>query len=125
MIKDRAQLAAYIALTYVLIVHGGIFIHFLRKRDFYTLKFSLLLPSTWVITTFSIIIALGLWHHKRWSWLLGLVAVLVQILRMATWLFQHFSLSNLPSVGVFLVSTTLIIFLIALILPGTRAIFIR
>lgn len=121
MPRDRAQLASFIALAYTLVVLGGIFLHYLSTGDAYTLKFSIMLPSTWVATIVSGMVAWGLWRHFQWAWWLGLVAVLVQLARISSWLSQHFSAANLPSFSVFLVFGFLLAFLGILVSPGTRA----
>jgi translocator protein len=121
MIQNRAQLAASIAAIYLLVMLGGIFIHFINTQDFYTLKFSLMLPSTWIAAITSGVAALGLWQRKSWAWWFGLSAVLVQLTRITSWLLKHFSLNNLPSYSVLLTLTILIIFLAILVFPGTRA----
>ncbi len=121
MIRDRAQLASYIALSYILVVLGGIFLHFLSTGEAYTLKFSLMLPSTWVATLLSGVIAWGLWNRFRWAWWFGLAAALFQLVRMLSWLSQHFSPAKLPGFGVLLVLALVVMFLIVLVLPGTRA----
>lgn len=125
MIRNRAQLASYIALAYVFVVIGGIFLHFLSTREVYTLKFSLMLPSTWLVTVISGEVAWGLWHRFRWAWWLGLVAALFQLTRMLSWLSHYFSLAKLPGFGVVLVLALVVTFLVVLVLPGTRAICVR
>lgn len=119
--QDRAKLASCVAITYIFIVLGGIILHFLNTGGVYTLKFSLLLPSTWGATLLSGVVAWGLWDHFRWAWWLGIVAVLFQLIRMSFWLSQRFSLDDLPGFGTLLVFALLIIFLVLLILPATRA----
>jgi len=121
MIRDRAQLASYIALTYIFVVLGGIFLRFLSTGEVYTLMFSLLLPSTWIATLVSGVVAWGLWHRFRWAWWLGVAAALFQLVRMSSWMFQHFSTTKLPGFGVILVLALVGIFLVVLVLPGTRA----
>lgn len=120
MDHGRAQLAACIALTYVFVVLGGIFLHYLNTGDAYTLKFSLMLPSTWVATIVSVVVAWGLWQRFRWAWWLGLAAALLQLVRMSSWLFHHFSATNPPGFGVFLVLGLVLAFFVTLVLPGTR-----
>lgn len=121
MIKDRAQLAAYIALAYILVMLGGIFLHYAQTGDAYTLKFSLMLPSTWVVTIAGGVIALGLWLRKAWAWWLGLGAVLIQLTRISSWLAQHYSFTKPPAFSVLFVLAILVIFLAVLSLPKTRA----
>lgn len=121
MSRDRTRLAACIALAYVLIVLGGIFLRFLQTGDAHTLKFSFTLPGTWVASFVGAAVAWGLWHRLRWAWWLGFVAGLVQLLRMSWWMAQHFSLANFPGLGVVLVLGLLVAFLTVLLLPGTRS----
>ncbi|MBU1237977.1 MAG: hypothetical protein KJ634_13775 [Gammaproteobacteria bacterium] len=121
MIRDRGQFASYIAVTYIFVVLGGIFLHYLSTGDAYTLKFSLMLPSTLGAIIISGVVAWGLWNRFRWAWWLGIVAALFQLVRMSSWLSQHFSAAKLPGFGVLLVLALVLVFLIVLILPGTRA----
>jgi translocator protein len=125
MIRDRAQLASYIALAYVFVVLGGIFLHFLSSGEVYTLKFSLMHPGTWLATIVGGTAAWGLWHRYRWAWWLGLVAALFQLVRMSSWLFQHFNLERLPGFSIALVLILMVSFLVVLIVPGTRTVCSR
>lgn len=120
MIKNRAQLAASIAIAYILVVFSGILLRFINTQDFYTLKFSLTLPSTWIATFVSVVIAWGLWHRKIWGWWFGLSAVSVHLISTSVWLTQHFSFNNLPNFGVLLALIIQVVFLIILISPNTR-----
>lgn len=118
---DRARLTSYIAIAYVCVVIGGIFLHFVLTGEMYTLKYSLMLPSTWIATIAGGLIALGLWQSKAWAWWLGLAAVLVQLTRISSWLVQHFSITNPPTASIIIVLFILVLFLVVLVLPKTRA----
>lgn len=121
MTPIRTEIAAYIAIAYIFVILGGIFVHFLSTGESYTLKYSLMLPSTWLATVFSSVISWGLFHHFRWAWWLGFVCASLQLARMSSWLFRHFTVANLPGFGVFLIYGLLLTFLVALVFPGTRA----
>ncbi|ATE59899.1 hypothetical protein [Thauera sinica] len=121
MIHDRARLASFTALGYIFVVLGGIALHFLNTGEVYTLKFSLLLPSTWTATLVAGVAAWGLWHRFRWAWWLGIAAALFQLVRMSPWLYLHHGMDRLPGFGPLLVLVLLLAFLITLLLPGTKA----
>ena len=114
-----------VAMTYVVVVLGGIFWHYSRTGDTYTLEYSLTLPTTWIAVVVASAVAWGLWQRKRWGWSLGLAAAIVQLLSMLVWLVPRFSLTGLPSAGVLLVLALLITFIALLLLPGTKAICSR
>ncbi len=118
---DRARLTSCIAIAYVCVVIGGIFLHFALTGEMYTLKYSLMLPNTWIAIITGGLIAWGLWQSKAWAWWLGLVAVLLQLTRISSWLAQHFSITNPPSVSIIIVLFILVLFLVVLVLPKTRA----
>ena len=67
MIQDHARFAAYIAISYILFIFSGILLHFINTHDFYTLKFSLNLPSTWIAAFVSVsgLATLGLVSGKH------------------------------------------------------------
>ena len=121
MIRDHARFAAYIAISYILFIFSGILLHFINTHDFYTLKFSLNLPSTWIAAFVSVVISWGLWHRKSWGWWLGLSAVSAHLITTVVWLTQNFSFNNFPSFGVLLAVIIQIVFLAILIFPSTRA----
>jgi hypothetical protein len=121
MTADRARLASCIAVAYIAVVLGGIFLHYALTREAYTLRFSLALPSTWLATAVSAAVAWGLWNRWRWAWWLGLTAVIFQLARMSWWMVEHCTLTNLPGPGVFVVLSFLLAFLSVLLLPSTRA----
>ncbi|TAN49282.1 MAG: hypothetical protein EPN21_12550 [Methylococcaceae bacterium] len=121
MNPDRAQFASYIALAYIFVMLGGILLRYLNTGDVYTLKFGLMLPSTWGVTIVSGVVVWGLWHRFRWAWWLGFASALFQLVRMSSWLSHHFSAASLPGGGVFFVLGLVFTFLVVLVLPGTRA----
>lgn len=125
MNMTRQRLAAIVAFSYIAVMLGGILTHFMRSGDLYTLKFSLLLPSTLIALLLASILVWGLWKGLRWAWWLGLAASILQLVRMSTWLSHRVSQSGLPSPSVLLVFAILLGFLILLLLPGTRSACVR
>lgn len=120
---DNGKLASLIAVFYVLFFFGGIFVHFFISGEVYTLKYSLSLLRTWLAAIGGLLIAWGLWRHYRWSWWLGLVAVIYQLYGISPkivkyWPFENFSLST--AIGINVIFILFSIFLVLLILPSTR-----
>jgi len=121
MIHDRAQLAACIAISYTAVMLGGVIQNFLSTGDIFTLKYSLMLTSTWIASILSGVISWGLWHCYRWAWWLGLASALTLLATMSSRLFQYFTDAKPTGIGVFLIFALVITFLVVLVLPRTRA----
>ncbi len=114
------KVAACIAAAYFSVVLGGILLHFFQTGDTYTLKYGLMLPTTWAALTISGFVSWGLWHRFRWAWWLGFIAAALQLLRMSSWVVRHFSTAAPPGLGVVLVLALLLALLAVLLLPRTR-----
>ncbi len=114
---NNQKVASLLALAFVLVMHGGILIQYLSTADTYTLIFSLTLPSTILSTVVAILVAWGLWQNHSWAWWFGLAAGLIHLTKMTAWLSQHYSLSNLPAMGVFVTYGITASFVLVLFIP--------
>ena len=114
-----SQIPSLLAAAYVVVVVGGIFVHFAGTGDLYPLRYSLTLPTTLLVTIIGSVIALGLWRRHAWAWWLGLTAVAVQLTRLSSWLLKRFNNGNVP-VGSWLITFLLLAFLLALLTPAVR-----
>jgi len=99
LIADRAKNSSLIALAYVLLVVGGIAVHFLLSGDVTALRYSIGLAGTWLVIIVGLLVSIGLWRHYRWAWWLGLVAAIVHVFFTLFWMAgnlllpSHFALS--------------------------------
>lgn len=114
-----SQISSLLAAAYVAVVVGGIFVHFAGTGDLYTLRYSLTLPATLIVTILGSVIALGLWRGLAWAWWLGLTAVAVQLTRFSPWLLARLNSGNVP-IGSWLITFLLLAFLVALLTPAVR-----
>jgi hypothetical protein len=121
MIRDGTRLAACIAFAYIIVVLGGVYLHYWQTGDEYTLRYSLSRESTWNAVFIASLLAVGLWLRHQWAWWLGLVAGVLKLVGQLVWIAKHFP----PGFGVVLVLALLIAFLATLMLPGTRAACLR
>ena len=125
---DSGKWASIIAVSYVLFFTGGVFVHFFVTGDTYTLKYSFSLPGTWLAGGAGLLIAWGLWRHFRWSWWLGLIAVIYQLSRLTPRIIKLWSSENITPwsiMGMNVVFALFAAFLIVLILPSTRKVCSR
>jgi hypothetical protein len=126
--RDTARVAAAIAVVYVAFFFGGIFVHYFAAGDAYTFKYSLSLASTWLAVIVALTVAWGLWHHYRWAWWLGLVAVGYQIVGITNRILKLSAASDLrisTVIGVGGVSLLLLAFLIVLLQSQTRRLCVK
>ena len=114
------RVASLLSASYVAVVLGGVFMHYFLTGDAYTLRFSLFLPSTIIVSAIGGVVAWGLWFSFRWAFWLGLGAVLVQLAQTSLWLKSNLSASFQPGLGVYLVIGILLCLLLALLTPATR-----
>lgn len=114
-----SQIPSLLAAAYVVVVVGGIFAHFAGTGDLYTLRYSLTLPATLIVTIIGSVIALGLWRRHAWAWWLGLTAVAVQLTRFSPWLLERLNNDNVPASS-WLITFLLLAFLLALLTPAVR-----
>jgi len=114
-----SQLPSLLAATYVAVVLGGIFVHFVNTGDLHTLRYSLTLPATLIATTLGSVIAFGLWQEHAWAWWLGLVVVSLQLLRFGPWLLAHINKGSVQ-IGSWLIGFLLLTFLVSLLTPAVR-----
>ncbi|MNZ94080.1 hypothetical protein D3C78_1131810 [compost metagenome] len=114
-----SQISSLLAAAYVVVVVGGIFVHFAGTGDLYTLRYSLTLPATLIVTIIGSVIVLGLWRGHAWAWWLGLAAVAVQLTRFSPWLLERLNNGNVP-IGSWLITFLLLAFLVALLTPAVR-----
>lgn len=124
MRNGYAKLAGILAILYAITFFGGIFVHYLISGSSYTLKYSLSLPKTWLVLVMALIIGFGLIKHYRWSWWLGLVAGIYQLIGISIAAQRLLSSqSTLPLLmGMFIV--LFIAFLTLLLLPSVRRQFL-
>ncbi|CAL95237.1 hypothetical membrane protein [Azoarcus olearius] len=117
----QARLAALVAVVYVLLVLGGSLVRIALTGDFFSLRLNFVQPVTWLVCILGLLIAWGLWRCYAWAWWLGLGAVCFQLYRFGSWVVANYSLSHLPGSNVLLALFLLLVFLLLLLLPGTRA----
>ncbi len=124
MRNGYAKLAGILAILYAITFFGGIFFHYLISGSSYTLKYSLSLPKTWLVLVMALVIGFGLIKHYRWSWWLGLVAGIYQLIGISIAAQRLLSSqSTLPLLmGMFIV--LFIAFLTLLLLPSVRRQFL-
>jgi benzodiazapine receptor len=118
---DAAKLAGATALSYVVFFISGMFIHYARTGDEYTLYYSLSRPQTWLATIGGVIIGFGLWRHKEWAWWLGILAALFQLFGISSRLVPFLTAGESPPASMLIVAVLLAIFVLLLCLPQTRA----
>jgi uncharacterized membrane protein (DUF2068 family) len=117
----NAQLAGLVAIAYVLIFFGGIFVHYLISGEEYTLRYSLALPSVWIAAIAGLITGWGLWNLYRWAWWVGLIGGLYQLFGSLHHMGKFVSISTYPPMGVIVVFGLFVTFLILILLPTTRS----
>ena len=125
MRQDRAKIAAIIAIAYVVVILSGIILNFIKTGQLYTLKYSLLLPATWLAIIISSVTAWGLWQHFRWAWWFGFSASLIQLARMALWLQSQQELNISPSFSVILALFVVALFFVITAFGGVRNLCVR
>jgi hypothetical protein len=134
MMRDNAKLTSIIALIY------GLFTGYLAVNLAGQITSSFpwyLLPKIVLPTLLSAVIAWGLWHRHLWAWRFGLAASVIQLGINIPSTYMLYSLMNqttdqkipnLPSLSYILWSscigiTLLVVLLVLLVLPKTRATF--
>jgi hypothetical protein len=85
-----------------------------------SLRLNLVRPITWLIVALSVVVAWGLGKRFAWAWWLGLAGALLQLGRLLWWAVHHYSLTQLPGTGVWVVAAMLSTFVILLLLPQVR-----
>ena len=121
MATDSAKLAAATAIFYIIFFVSGMFIHYARTGEEYTLYYSLSRPQTWIAAVGGAIIGYGLWRHRAWAWWLGLAAVLFQMVGVSPKLIRFLAEGQAPPMGMLIVFGLFALFLLLLTLPKTRA----
>jgi phosphatidylserine synthase len=116
---SSAHLAGTIAAAYVVIVLGGILLHFFNTGDLSTLWYSLTLPATIAAVCLASLVAWGLWSRYAWAWWLGLVAVVYQLYRMSNWFIARLHDGHAPTAS-WIIAGLLIAFLCLLLTRGAR-----
>lgn len=115
-----SKLVGSLAAAYVLVVVGGIFIHYFVSGELGTLQYSLTLPPTLLVIFLGSAIAWGLWQGFAWAWWLGLAAVLVQLSRFGPWFLERLGKGHITPVS-WLIGFLLVAFLATLLSRGARA----
>lgn len=116
---NPSKLSGLLAATYVAVVLGGIFIHFLNTGDIYTLLYSLTLPATLISTILGAVVAFGLWREHSWGWWLGLTVGALQLFRFGHVVLARLKDDSVP-VSAWLVGFLLLAFLVSLLTPAFR-----
>jgi hypothetical protein len=119
MTPSHSKLASVVAATYVLMVVGGVLLHFFNTGELGTLKYSLMLPATLAAIFVGGIVAFGLWHRFVWAWWLGLAAVGIQLVRFGSWFIGRLSVGNVPMAS-WVIALLLLAFLLLLLSKATR-----
>lgn len=115
----RAQIAGAIAATYVLVVVGGMLLHYLTTGELGTLRYSLMLPATIAAISIGSLVAWGLWNRFAWAWWLGLIAVVFQLYRFSGWFAARLSGGHAP-VASWVIAGLLVAFLCVLLTREAR-----
>jgi hypothetical protein len=116
---SRPQIAGAIAATYVLVVLGGMFLHYLTTGELGTLRYSLMLPATIAAISIGSLVAWGLWKRFAWAWWLGLIAVVFQLYRFSGWFSARLSGGQAP-VASWVIAGLLVAFLCVLLTKEAR-----
>ena len=119
MTPSHSKLASIAAIAYVLIVVGGMLLHFFNTGDLGTLKYSLMLPATLSAVFVGSLVAFGLWHRFAWAWWLGLAAVGTQLIRFGSWFISRLSIGDAPMAS-WAIAVLLLAFLFLLLTKATR-----
>jgi hypothetical protein len=96
MTLSHAKLAGAIAATYVLVVIGGMLLHYFTTGELGTLRYSLMLPATICAIGIGSLVTWGLWKGFAWAWWLGLGAVMVQLYRFSSWFIARLNGGSAP-----------------------------
>ncbi|WP_205201467.1 hypothetical protein [Azonexus hydrophilus] len=119
MTPSHSKLTSIVAIAYVLIVAGGMLLHFFNTGDLGTLKYSLMLPATLPAVFVGSLVAFGLWHRFAWAWWLGLAAVGTQLIRFGSWFIGRLSIGDAPMTS-WAIAVLLLAFLFLLLTKATR-----
>ena len=119
MKPSHSKLASLVAAAYVLMVVGGMLLHFFNTGELGTLKYSLMLPATLAAIFVGGLVAFGLWHRFVWAWWLGLAAVGIQLIRFGSWFIDRLSVGNAPLAS-WVIALLLLAFLLLLLSKATR-----
>lgn len=116
---SRAQLASLIAAAYVLVVVGGMLLHYFTTGELGTLRYSLMLPATIGAIFLGSLVAWGLWNRFAWAWWLGLLAVSLQLYRFGGWFSARLNGGHAPLAS-WIIAGLLIAFLCVLLTKEAR-----
>ncbi|MFT3960441.1 hypothetical protein [Propionivibrio sp.] len=119
MNPSHSKLASVVTAAYVLMVVGGMLLHFFNTGELGTLKYSLMLPATLAAIFVGGLVAFGLWHRFAWAWWLGLAAVGIQLIRFGSWFISRLSVGNAPMAS-WVIALLLVAFLLLLLSKDTR-----
>lgn len=119
MTPSHSKLASVVAAAYVLMVVGGMLLHFFNTGELGTLKYSLMLPATLAAIFVGGLVAFGLWHRFAWAWWLGFAAVGIQLIRFGSWFVGRLSAGNAPLAS-WVIAVLLLAFLLLLLSKATR-----
>jgi hypothetical protein len=96
--RDGARVSALIVVAYVLYLAGGILVRWAYPPGGGVPPPS---PAAWIVTLAGLVLAWGLWRHRRWAWYAALVCAIYAIARIA-W----FAWPSLPADMSFLFMST-------------------
>ncbi|MBI5784493.1 MAG: hypothetical protein HZA64_03460 [Rhodocyclales bacterium] len=119
MTPSHSKLASVVAAAYVVMVVGGMLLHFINTGELGTLKYSLMLPATLAAILVGGVVAFGLWHRFAWAWWLGLAAVGAQLVRFGSWFIDRLSVGGAPMAS-WVIAVLLLLFLVLLLSKATR-----